>query len=109
MRRNTSLAADDPLARIDFNAWYRREFLRSSFGRRSAADWDRRASHRHRFDSRSDYNRAFLGCMDLTDVGTALDIASGVRLGPGKISVHPAKLGLAGHGFGLAEIEQDIS
>lgn len=34
------------------------------------------------------------------DLGTALDIAVGVRLGPGKISVHPAKLGLVGHGFG---------
>ena len=34
------------------------------------------------------------------DLGTALDIASGVRLGPGKISVHPDKLGLIGHGFG---------
>jgi Chlorophyllase len=34
------------------------------------------------------------------DLGTALDIAAGVRLGPGKISVHPNKLGLAGHGFG---------
>ena len=34
------------------------------------------------------------------DLGTALDIAAGVRLGPGKISVHPTKLGLAGHGFG---------
>jgi hypothetical protein len=34
------------------------------------------------------------------DLGTALDIATGVRLGPGKISVHPTKLGLAGHGFG---------
>ncbi len=34
------------------------------------------------------------------DLGTALDIAVGVRLGPGKISVHPTKLGLAGHGFG---------
>ncbi|MCV7257796.1 dienelactone hydrolase family protein [Mycobacterium shimoidei] len=34
------------------------------------------------------------------DMGTALDIAAGVRLGPGKISVHPAKLGLIGHGFG---------
>ncbi|GBE66924.1 alpha/beta hydrolase [Mycobacterium sp. MFM001] len=34
------------------------------------------------------------------DLGTALDIAAGVRLGPGKISVHPSKLGLAGHGFG---------
>jgi dienelactone hydrolase len=36
------------------------------------------------------------------DLGTALDIVSGVRLGPGKISVHPAKLGVAGHGFGGA-------
>jgi hypothetical protein len=34
------------------------------------------------------------------DLGTALDIAAGVRLGPGKISVHPNKLGLIGHGFG---------
>ncbi|ORW12098.1 hypothetical protein [Mycobacterium kyorinense] len=36
------------------------------------------------------------------DLGTALDIAAGVRLGPGKISVHPRKLGLAGHGFGAS-------
>lgn len=34
------------------------------------------------------------------DLATALDIAVGVRLGPGKISVHPTKLGLVGHGFG---------
>lgn len=34
------------------------------------------------------------------DLGTALDIVAGVRLGPGNISVHPAKLALAGHGFG---------
>lgn len=34
------------------------------------------------------------------DLGTTLDIISGVRLGPGKISVHPAKLGVVGHGFG---------
>jgi dienelactone hydrolase len=34
------------------------------------------------------------------DLGTALDIIAGVRLGPGKISVHPRKLGLVGHGFG---------
>lgn len=36
------------------------------------------------------------------DLGTALDIITGVRLGPGKISVHPDKLGLAGHGFGAS-------
>jgi dienelactone hydrolase len=34
------------------------------------------------------------------DLGTALDILAGVRLGPGEISVHPAKLGVVGHGFG---------
>lgn len=34
------------------------------------------------------------------DLGVALDIMSGVRLGTGQISVHPTKLGVAGHGFG---------
>ena len=34
------------------------------------------------------------------DLGTTLDIIAGVRLGPGKICVHPAKLGVGGHGFG---------
>lgn len=34
------------------------------------------------------------------DLGIALDIVAGVRLGPGNISVHPAKLGVLGHGFG---------
>jgi len=34
------------------------------------------------------------------DLGTTLDIITGVRLGPGRISVHPTKLGIAGHGFG---------
>jgi dienelactone hydrolase len=37
-----------------------------------------------------------------SDLGTALDIVSGVRLGPGKISVHHAKLGVIGHGFGAS-------
>jgi dienelactone hydrolase len=36
------------------------------------------------------------------DLGTALDIIAGVRLGDGKISVHPAKLGIVGHGFGAS-------
>lgn len=34
------------------------------------------------------------------DLRTTLDICSSVRLGPGKISVHPSKLVLAGHGMG---------
>lgn len=36
------------------------------------------------------------------DLGTTLDIIAGVRLGTGDISVHPGKLGLAGHGFGAS-------
>jgi dienelactone hydrolase len=36
------------------------------------------------------------------DLGTTLDIIAGVRLGDGKISVHPTKLGIAGHGFGAS-------
>jgi len=35
-----------------------------------------------------------------TDLLTTLDICAGVRLGEGKISVHPDKLALAGHGMG---------
>ncbi|GAB4583291.1 dienelactone hydrolase family protein [Nocardia sp. IFM 10818] len=35
-----------------------------------------------------------------TDLLTALDICTGVRLGVGDISVHPDKLALAGHGMG---------
>lgn len=34
------------------------------------------------------------------DLGTTVDIVTGVRLGTGKISVHPGKIGLVGHGFG---------
>ena len=36
------------------------------------------------------------------DLGTTLDIIAGVRLGTGKISVHPGKLAVAGHGFGAS-------
>lgn len=34
------------------------------------------------------------------DLGTALDIVCGVRLGTGQISVDPDKIGVAGHGLG---------
>ncbi|ORB24374.1 dienelactone hydrolase family protein [Mycolicibacterium parafortuitum] len=36
------------------------------------------------------------------DLGTTLDIITGVRLGDGALSVHPGKLGLVGHGFGAS-------
>ncbi|MDG3008986.1 hypothetical protein G4X40_02350 [Rhodococcus sp. D2-41] len=35
-----------------------------------------------------------------SDLSTTLDICTGVRLGPGEISVHPDRLALAGHGMG---------
>ena len=38
------------------------------------------------------------------DLGTTLDIITGVRLGQGDISVHPNKLGLVGHGFGASAV-----
>ena len=37
-----------------------------------------------------------------SDLGATLDVISGVRLGPGRISVSPDTMGLAGHGFGAA-------
>lgn len=37
-----------------------------------------------------------------TDLGRTLDVITGVRLGPGQISVAPTRLGLAGHGFGAS-------
>jgi dienelactone hydrolase len=36
------------------------------------------------------------------DLGSTLDVISGVRLGPGQISVAPDNLALAGHGFGAS-------
>lgn len=49
-----------------------------------------------------------------TDLSTALDICTGVRLGTGRISVHPHRLALAGHGMGagaavLAAARRDVA
>ena len=56
----------------------------------------RRGRTRHREGHRASVlNLAF-------DLGTTLDIIAGVRLGDGKISVHPTKLGVVGHGFGAS-------
>ncbi|MDJ0392717.1 dienelactone hydrolase family protein [Rhodococcus sp. G-MC3] len=37
-----------------------------------------------------------------SDLGTVLDIVTGVRLGTGNISVHPDKLAVVGHGMGAS-------
>ncbi|MEV0945870.1 hypothetical protein [Rhodococcus sp. NPDC049939] len=49
-----------------------------------------------------------------TDLRATLDICVGVRLGPGRISVHPGRVALAGHGMGagaavLAAARRDVS
>ena len=62
---------------IDFNALYREQAHRSSFGQRSAAHWDSRAERRQQ-DLRSDYTRAFLKHVNLKGAKTALDIGCGV-------------------------------
>ena len=62
---------------VDFNALYREQARRSSFGERSPAHWDRRAERRQR-DLRSDYTLAFLKRVNLKGAKTALDIGCGV-------------------------------
>lgn len=67
----------DLISTIDFNALYREQARRSSFGPRKAGDWDRRAAQRER-DMNSDYTRAFLRRMNLDGAHTALDIGCGI-------------------------------
>ena len=67
----------DPILDIDFDALYREQRRKSSFGERSRADWDRRAAGRSRAGQDDDYSRAFLARIDLAGAKTALDIGSG--------------------------------
>jgi SAM-dependent methyltransferase len=67
----------DPILDIDFNALYREQCRRSSFGPRTRADWDRRAGPRSRREQGSDYARGFLARLDLAGVRTVLDIGCG--------------------------------
>jgi hypothetical protein len=73
---------DDAIRKIDFNALYRAQRKRSSFGSRTAADWDKRAAHRHRADRNNDYNEAFLSRMDLNGATSVLDIGCGSEIWP---------------------------
>ena len=71
------MAGRDPILDIDFNALFREQRRRSSFGARSRADWDRRAGPRSRREKGSDYARGFLARLDLDGVQTVLDIGCG--------------------------------
>ena len=67
----------DPILSIDFAALYARQWERSSFGPRNAADWDRRASERYHVFKIGDYERSFLRHMDLRGMESVLDIGCG--------------------------------
>ena len=67
----------DPIRDIDFNALWKEQCRRSSFGPRSSADWDRRAARRSHRELDTDYGRAFLERLDLAGARTALDIGCG--------------------------------
>ena len=67
----------DLIQDVDFDALYREQRRKSSFGERSSADWDRRAAGRRRAGPDDDYTRAFLARIDLTGAQTALDIGCG--------------------------------
>lgn len=71
------MAGRDPILDIDFNALYREQRRRSSFGPRSRADWDRRAGARSRREKGSDYARGLLARLDLEGVQTVLDVGCG--------------------------------
>ncbi len=67
----------DPILSVDFDAMYRRQWERSSYGPRSSSDWNRRAAERYRLFKIGDYERAFMKHMDLTDARSVLDIGCG--------------------------------
>ena len=62
---------------IDFQALYAKQRALSSFGPRTAADWDARAELRNRRDLKSSYNQAFLERVRFDGIRTALDIGCG--------------------------------
>lgn len=68
----------DLLQEMDFNALYREQSRRSSFGPRGPEEWDRRAAQRDRHDFQGDYNRRFLERVHFDGCETALDIGCGV-------------------------------
>jgi SAM-dependent methyltransferase len=75
--RNPGMPGRDLFQDIDFDALYREQRRRSSFGKKTRADWDRRAEHRSRREKGSDYAREFLARIDLSGVQTLLDIGCG--------------------------------
>lgn len=72
---------------IDFDALYRAQKARSSFGKKIAADWDKKAPSFNEGVMKSAYAREFIDKVDFTGVSTLLDFACGA----GALSVLAAK------------------
>lgn len=62
---------------IDFDALYKAQKARSSFGKKFAADWDKKAPSFNEGVMKSAYAREFIDKVDFTGVSTLLDFACG--------------------------------
>ena len=62
---------------IDFDALYRAQKARSSFGKKIAADWDKKAPSFNEGVMKSAYACEFIDKVDFTGVSTLLDFACG--------------------------------
>ena len=72
---------------IDFDALYKAQKAKSSFGKKIAADWDKKAPSFNEGVMKSAYAREFIDKVDFTGVSTLLDFACGA----GALSVLAAK------------------
>ena len=72
---------------IDFDALYKAQKARSSFGKKIAEDWDKKAPSFNEGVMKSAYAQEFIDKVDFTDVSTLLDFACGA----GALSVLAAK------------------
>ncbi|WP_242047057.1 methyltransferase domain-containing protein [Campylobacter concisus] len=72
---------------IDFNKLYKEQKARSSFGKKIAEDWDKKAPSFNEGVMKSAYAQEFIDKVDFTGVSTLLDFAYGA----GALSVLTAK------------------
>ncbi len=72
---------------IDFGALYKAQKAKSSFGKKLAEHWDKKAPSFNEGVMKSAYARDFLSCVDFAGVSTLLDFACGA----GALSVLAAK------------------
>ena len=72
---------------IDFDALYKAQKAKSSFGKKFAEDWDKKAPSFNEGVMKSAYAREFIDKVDFTGVSTLLDF----ECGAGALSVGAAQ------------------